>query len=84
MKARIPRIGYLSGATPADGEHLVEAFKQGLRELGYVEGKTYVLEVRNSEGRSERFSKLAHVGRKVDVIVTGNDAATETLAGRGA
>jgi hypothetical protein len=75
--SKIPRIGYLSGATPATAGPLVEAFKQGLRELGYVEGKTYVLEVRYTEGRSERFPELARelVGRKVDAVVGGNDAA---------
>src|SRR5262249_3326894 len=75
--SKISRIGYLSGATPAGSGHLVEAFKQGLRELGYIEGKTYVLEVRYSEGRSERLPELARelVGRRLDVIVGGNDAA---------
>jgi len=79
--SKIPRIGYISGATPATGGPLVEAFKQGLRELGYVEGKTYVLEVRYSEGRSERLPELAHelVGRKVDVIVGANDAAIAAI-----
>ena len=79
--SKIPRIGYLSGATPATGGLLVEAFKHGLRELGYVEGKTYVLEVRYSEGRSERLPELAHelVGRKVDVIVGANDASIAAI-----
>jgi putative tryptophan/tyrosine transport system substrate-binding protein len=78
---RIPRIGYLSGATPATGAHLVEAFKQGLRELGYVEGKTIVLEARYSEARSERLPELARelVSRKVDVIVAGNDVVTAAV-----
>jgi putative ABC transport system substrate-binding protein len=75
---KIARIGYLSGATSAAVSHYVEAFRQGLRELGYVEGKTVVLEVRYSEGRVERLAELARelVGLKVDVIVVGNDAAT--------
>jgi putative ABC transport system substrate-binding protein len=79
--SKIPRIGYLSGATPAAGGHLVEAFKQGLRELGYVEGKTFVLEARYSEARSERLPELAHelVSHKVDVIVSGNDVSTAAL-----
>jgi putative ABC transport system substrate-binding protein len=52
-----------------------------LRELGYTEGKTFVLEVRYSEGRVERLPELARelVGLKVDVIVTGNDAATAAV-----
>ena len=43
---KIARIRYLSGATSAAVSHYVESFRQGLRELGYVEGKTVVLEVR--------------------------------------
>ena len=79
--SKIPRIGYLAGATQAVAGHFVEAFKQGLRELGYVEGKTYVLELRYAEGKSERLPELARelVGRKVDVIVSGNDAATAAI-----
>ena len=48
-----------------------------MRELGYVEGKTVVLEVRYAEARAERFPELARelVGLKVDVIVAGSDAA---------
>jgi putative tryptophan/tyrosine transport system substrate-binding protein len=78
---RIARIGYLSGAVPAAVAPQVEAFRQGLRELGYVEGKTVVLEVRYSEGRTERIPDLARelVGLKMDVIVTGNDAATAAV-----
>jgi len=79
--AKVPRIGYLSGATPATGGPFVDSFKQGLRELGYVEGKTYVLEVRYSEGKSERLAELARelVGRKVDVVVGANDAAIAAI-----
>jgi ABC-type uncharacterized transport system substrate-binding protein len=51
------------------------AFRQGLRELGYVEGKTFVLELRHDEARAERLPELARelVGLKVDVIVTATD-----------
>jgi putative ABC transport system substrate-binding protein len=74
---KIARIGYLSPSTPALAAGFVEAFRQGLRELGYVEGKTFVLEVRYGEARVERLPELARelVGRKVDVIVAGTDAA---------
>jgi len=73
---RIARIGYLSPATPALAARLINAFKQGLRELGYVEGKTFVLEVRYAEARLERLPELARelVGLKVDVIVASTDA----------
>jgi putative ABC transport system substrate-binding protein len=72
---KIAKIGYLSPSTPAAGAHVVEAFRQGLRELGYVEGKTVVLELRYGEARFERFPELARelVGLKVDVIVAATD-----------
>ena len=67
----IPRIGYLSGARQAVSPHLYEAFRQGLRDLGYVEGRNVVIEYRDVEGKPERFPALAKelVALKVDVIV---------------
>jgi putative tryptophan/tyrosine transport system substrate-binding protein len=50
---KIPRIGYLGGAA-ASNPARIEAFRQGLRELGYVEGKTIVIEWRYAEGKSDR------------------------------
>src|SRR5262245_46982533 len=74
---KVPKIGYLLPSTPAAAAHLLEAFRQGLRELGYVEGKTLVLELRYGEARTERLPELARelVGLKVDVIVTATDVA---------
>ena len=74
---KIAKIGYLAPSTPAAAAHLVEAFRQGLRELGYVEGKTVVLELRYGEARAERIPELARelVGLKVDVIVAATDGA---------
>src|SRR5712692_10540101 len=74
---RIARIGFLSASTPAATAHVIEAFRQGMRELGYVEGKTFVLELRYGEARFERLPELARelVGLKVDVIVTATDVA---------
>jgi len=68
---KIPRIGVLNPATPATVAHLIEAFKQGLREHGYVEGQNVVLESRFGEAKSEEFPVLAAelVRLKVDVIV---------------
>jgi putative ABC transport system substrate-binding protein len=74
---KIAKIGYLLPSTPAATAHLLEAFQQGMRELGYIEGKTVVLEIRYGEARFERLPELARelVGLKVDVIVTGTDVA---------
>src|SRR6266581_8867661 len=76
--AKVPRIGYLSGNLAAN-PHLPEAFRQGLRDLGYVEGRNVVIEYRDAEGKNERLPALAAelVALKVDVIV----AAAGTLAG---
>ena len=74
---KIAKIGYLLPSTSAAAAHLLEAFRQGLRELGYVEGKTFVLELRHGEAKAERLPELARelVGLKVDVIVTATDVA---------
>ena len=73
-----PKIGFLTPPTPAGAAVLVENFRQGLRDLGHVEGKTFVLEVRYGEGKAERLPELARelVGLKPDVIVTTADVAT--------
>ena len=69
--AKIARIGYLS-PNLATSPHLREAFRQGLRDLGYVEGRNLVIEYRDAEGKGERLPALAAelVALKVDVIVT--------------
>jgi putative ABC transport system substrate-binding protein len=74
---KIAKIGHLVPGTLAVHAPNLEAFRQGLRELGYVEGKTFVLELRYGEGRFERLPELARelVGLKVDVIVTVADPA---------
>jgi ABC-type uncharacterized transport system substrate-binding protein len=74
---KIAKIGYLFASTPAATAQNIEAFRQRLRELGHVEGKTFVLELRYGEARAERFPELARelVGLKVDVIVVSTDAA---------
>jgi putative tryptophan/tyrosine transport system substrate-binding protein len=75
---KIPRIGYLIGTSPTANAARVEAFRQGLRELGYVEGKTIVIEWRYAEGKLDRLPALAaELARlKVDIIVTGGPPAT--------
>ncbi len=56
---KIPRIGYLTGATPEGQAARIEAFRQGLRELGYVEGKNIIIEYRFAELKPERIPVLA-------------------------
>ncbi len=70
---KVPRIGFLYAVSPPSVSDRVEAFRQGLRDLGYVEGKNIVLEYRYAEGKLDRLSELAAelVRLKVDVIVTG-------------
>ncbi len=74
--AKVPRIGYLQGSVAAS-PRLPEAFRQGLRDLGYVEGRDVVIEYRDAEGKLERLSALATelVALKVDVIVAANTRA---------
>jgi putative tryptophan/tyrosine transport system substrate-binding protein len=75
---KIPRIGYLTGTSLSTNAARNEAFRQGLRELGYVEGKNIVIEWRSAEGKLDRLAALAAelVLLKVDVIVTGGPPAT--------
>ncbi len=65
---KVPRIGYLS---PDSDTPLLNAFRQGLRDLGWVEGKNIAIEVRSAEGKYERLPELAAelIRLKVDVIV---------------
>ena len=75
---KIPRIGFLSPTSPSAISARVEAFRQGLRELGYVEGKTIVIESRHVVGKLDQLSELAAelVRLKVDVIVTTGPTST--------
>src|SRR5881397_2196368 len=68
--ATAARIGYLATDLAAS-PHLTEAFRQGLRDFGYVEGRNVVIEYRDAEGKFERLPALAAelVALKVDVIV---------------
>ena len=75
---KVPRIGYLAGASRSAIAFRTEAFRHGLRELGYVEGKNIVIEYRYAEGNPHRQKELAAelMGLKVDVIVTSGPAST--------
>jgi ABC-type uncharacterized transport system substrate-binding protein len=77
---KVPRIGYQSASS--SGENNEEAFRQGLRELGYVEGQNIVIEWRFAEGKPDQVRRNAAelVRLKVDVIVTGGVA--DTLAAK--
>src|SRR5262245_10259000 len=73
---RIPRIGYLAARDRANEAARVESVRQGLRELGYIEGQNISIEYRYGEGKSERFPELATelVRLKVDaIVVAGGD-----------
>ncbi len=74
---KVPRIGYLGLSLPASAPHLLDGFRQGLRELGYVEGQNIAIEYRYAEGRYDRFPALASelVRLKVDVIFAPGPAA---------
>jgi putative ABC transport system substrate-binding protein len=75
---KVPRIGYLTVASLFANVARVEAFRQGLRDLGYVEGKNIVIEWRSAEGKFERQGELAAelVRLKVDVIVSSGPTMT--------
>ena len=56
---KVPRIGYLTAASLSSNQARIEAFRQGLSELGYVEGKNIVIEYRFAEGRLDHLPALA-------------------------
>ena len=72
---KVYRIGLILTATPSESAHLVKALDEGLRELGYVEGRNVMFERRFAEGRQERLPALAAdlVRLKVDTLVTGSN-----------
>jgi putative ABC transport system substrate-binding protein len=76
---KVPRIGALHILPPGAASVHLEAFRQGLRELGYVEGQNIAIEYRYAEGRTDRYAELAGelAGMKVDVIVVWGVAVAQ-------
>src|SRR5215471_21244310 len=77
----MPRIGLLGGGSASSNAVRYEAFRQGLRELGYVEGQSIVIEERSAEGKADRLPALvAELLRlKVDVIVSAGPTVTRAV-----
>ena len=77
---KVPRVGYLNGGSSSDPvrQRRLEAFRQGLRDLGYMDGQNIAIESRWAEGRYDRYPALAAdlVRLKVDVIVAMSGQAT--------
>src|SRR5713226_9702676 len=75
---KVPRIGFLGGNSAFTEKGRIEAFRQGLRELGYVEGQNIVIEWRWAEGKWDRLPVLAAelVRLNVEVIVTGGSTSS--------
>jgi putative ABC transport system substrate-binding protein len=84
QQAKVPRIGLLSPFSPSATALWHQAFRQGLRDLGWVEGKTISIEYRYAEGRRDRLPDLAAdlVRLKVDIIVASVN--TDALAAKNA
>ncbi len=76
---KVPRIGFLGNSTAALEANLVGPFRGGLRDLGYIEGQSILIEYRWAEGKYERFPALIAelIASKVDVIVTAGTPATQ-------
>jgi ABC-type uncharacterized transport system substrate-binding protein len=78
---KIPRVGVLLLAPLSARSQQWEAFRQGLRDHGYVEGRSILIEFRSAEGRAERLAELAAelVQMKVDVIVASGTEPTQLV-----
>src|SRR6478672_9522936 len=78
---KVPRIGFLFAATPSANSERLKAFRQGLRERGYVEEKNILIEQRYAEGNFDRLPALAAdlVQLKVNIIVSATSTGTRFL-----
>ena len=82
---KVPRVGVLSGGS-STGQPLHDAFRQGLREFGYIEGQNIVIEYRHAEDKLDRLSDLAAelVRLKVDIIFAGVPGTAAAVAAKNA
>ena len=81
---KVKRIGYLSYSSPAANPHLHDAFRQGMRELGWIDGQSFVIDFRFAEGDVDRLSNLAVELVRIDadvIVATGTPA---TIAAKNA
>ena len=81
---KVPRIGYLIAGTPSAQAPYIEAFRQGLRDLGYIEGQNIAIEYRYAQEKLDRQPALAAelVSLKVDVILTAGASGTRSTSDR--
>ena len=79
--AKIPRIAFVTATPLASIPTRIDAFRQGLRELGYLEGKNILIEFRDGEGKPNRFPEIAAelLRLKVELIVTGGPTVTRPV-----
>src|SRR5215467_13885157 len=78
---KVPRIGYLTAVSLSANAARIEAFRQGLRELGYVEGKNIIIELRGADEKPDRLPVLAAelVRLKIDIVVSGGPTVTRPV-----
>lgn len=79
--SKISRLGWLTASSLAAQATRIEAFRQGLRDLGYVEGKNVAIELRSADGKLDRLTALVAelVQLKVDIVVSAGPAATRAV-----
>src|SRR5262245_34325990 len=77
QSGRLPTVGFLGAGSALADRPWTDAFAQRLRELGWIDGRTVVIEYRWAEGRAERYAEIAaeFVRLKVEVIVTGGTSS---------
>jgi putative tryptophan/tyrosine transport system substrate-binding protein len=82
QQSTVPVIGFLTSRTPKQAEYLVAAIREGLKEVGYIEGQNVAVEYRYAEGQYGRLPALAAdlVGRQVAVIIAGGTAGPTIAA----